>query len=72
VPRWFADETYLKVAGAWTYLYRAVDQHGQVNEVLLSARRDLGGRAAIMIAGGDLDGHAGPAAPDPVRAAPPV
>jgi transposase-like protein len=24
--RWFADETYLKVAGAWTYLYRAVDQ----------------------------------------------
>jgi DDE superfamily endonuclease len=30
--RWFADETYGKVAGAWTYLYRAVDQHGQVIE----------------------------------------
>ena len=39
--RWFADETYVKVAGAWTYLYRAVDQHGQVIDVLLSARRDL-------------------------------
>jgi transposase, IS6 family len=39
--RWFADETYLKVAGKWTYLYRAVDQHGQVIDVLLSARRDL-------------------------------
>jgi transposase-like protein len=39
--RWFVDETYLKVAGQWTYLYRAVDQHGQVIDVLLSLRRDL-------------------------------
>jgi transposase-like protein len=39
--RWFVDETYLKVAGKWTYLYRAVDQHGQVIEVLVSAKRDL-------------------------------
>jgi transposase, IS6 family len=39
--RWFVDETYLKVAGTWTYLYRAVDQNGQVIDVLLSARRDL-------------------------------
>jgi transposase-like protein len=39
--RWFVDETYLKVAGRWTYLCRAVDQHGQVIDVLLSARRDL-------------------------------
>jgi IS6 family transposase len=39
--RWFADETYIKVAGRWTYLYRAVDQQGQVIDVLLSARRDL-------------------------------
>ena len=29
--RWFIDETYVKVAGRWTYLYRAVDQHGQVH-----------------------------------------
>jgi hypothetical protein len=27
--RWFADETYVKVSGQWTYLYRAIDQHGQ-------------------------------------------
>jgi transposase, IS6 family len=39
--RWFADETYVKVAGRWTYLHRAIDQHGQVIDVLLSARRDL-------------------------------
>ena len=39
--RWFVDETYAKVAGRWTYLYRAIDQHGQVIDVLVSARRDL-------------------------------
>ena len=39
--RWFVDETYVKVAGRWTYLYRAVDQYGQVIDVLLSVRRDL-------------------------------
>ena len=39
--RWFADETYVKVAGRWAYLYRAIDQHGQVIDVLLSERRDL-------------------------------
>jgi transposase-like protein len=32
---------YVKVAGRWTYLYWAIDQHGQVIDVLLSARRDL-------------------------------
>src|SRR5260221_7073088 len=31
----------VKVSGTWTYLYRAVDQHGQVIDVLLSVRRDL-------------------------------
>ena len=39
--RWFADETSIRVAGQWVYLYRAVDQHGQVIDVCLSARRDL-------------------------------
>jgi len=38
--RWFVDETYVKVAGRWTYLYRAVDQHGQVIDVLMSSRRN--------------------------------
>nr|WP_280175125.1 IS6 family transposase [Micromonospora cremea] len=38
--RWFVDETYVKVNGVWRYVYRAVDQHGQVIEVLVSARRD--------------------------------
>jgi IS6 family transposase len=37
--RWFVDETYVKVAGRWRYLYRAVDQFGQVIDVLLSEQR---------------------------------
>jgi transposase-like protein len=37
----FLDETYVKVAGRWFYLYRAIDQHGPLIDVLLSAKREL-------------------------------
>jgi len=40
--RWFVDETYVRVAGVWCYVYRAVDQHGQVIDVYVSQRRDIG------------------------------
>src|SRR6266536_625968 len=40
--RWHVDETYVKVNGVWRYVYRAVDQYGQVIDVLVSARRDAG------------------------------
>ena len=39
--RWFVDETYVKVAGHLVYLYRAIDQYGQVIDVLVSEKRDL-------------------------------
>jgi DDE superfamily endonuclease len=39
--RWLVDETYVKVAGRWVYLYRAIDQYGQVIDVLVSRKRDL-------------------------------
>ena len=39
--RWYVDETYVKVAGKWRYVYRAVDQYGQIVDVRVSARRDL-------------------------------
>lgn len=39
--RWFTGETYVKVAGIWRYVYRAVDQHGQVIDVLVSRHRDI-------------------------------
>ena len=35
------DETYVRVAGRWVYLYRAIDQFGQVIDVLVSETRDL-------------------------------
>ena len=38
--RWQVDETYVRVAGRWRYVYRAVDQFGQVIDVFVSARRD--------------------------------
>jgi transposase, IS6 family len=34
------DETYLRVSGTWRYLFRAIDQFGQVIDVYLSPRRN--------------------------------
>jgi len=34
------DETYVKIAGQWHYVYRAIDQFGQVIDVFVSTRRD--------------------------------
>ena len=39
--RWFVDETYVRVAGVWRYVYRAVDQYGQVIDVFVSKRRNV-------------------------------
>ena len=38
---WRMDETYIKVKGRWTYLYRAVDRDGKTLDFMLSERRDL-------------------------------
>ncbi len=35
------DETYIRVAGEWTYLYRAVDGDGRTVDFFLSKRRDV-------------------------------
>jgi len=39
--RWFVDETCVKIAGAWRYVYRAVNRHGQVIDVYISEKRDV-------------------------------
>jgi transposase-like protein len=39
--KWHIDETYIKVRGRWTYLYRAIDSNGDTVEFWFSERRDL-------------------------------
>ena len=39
--RWFVDETYVRVAGRWRYVSRAIDQFGQVIDVFVSPPRDV-------------------------------
>jgi transposase-like protein len=38
--KWRVDETYTRLAGTWTYIYRAIDQDGQVVDAYFSQRRN--------------------------------
>jgi transposase-like protein len=38
--RWRVDETYFKIGDRWRYLYRAIDEHGQIVDVYLSNQRN--------------------------------
>ena len=46
--RWSVDETYVKVAGRWGYVYRAIDEYGQVVEVLFRENRDTEAAVAFF------------------------
>ena len=37
---WHMDETFVRIAGNWMYLFRAVDSHGQTVDFYLSESRD--------------------------------
>ena len=37
---WHIDETFIRIAGRWLYLFRAVDGHGQTVDFYLSETRD--------------------------------
>ena len=55
---WRCDETYIKVKGRWTYLYRAVDKQGRTVDFLLSERRDVA--AAKSFFRKSMENHATP------------
>ena len=57
---WRSDETYLRVAGKWTYLYRAVDSTGATIDFLLSARRDAAAAKRFFQKALRSDGHPRP------------
>lgn len=38
---WHVDETSVKVQGKWCYLYRAIDQDGNLVDSMLSQKRDM-------------------------------
>ncbi|MDV6278271.1 IS6 family transposase [Rhodococcus erythropolis] len=42
--KWHLDEVFVNIGGVRKYLWRAVDQHGNVLDILIQSRRD--GRAA--------------------------
>ena len=44
---WRCDETYIKVKGAWLYLYRAVDKAGKTVDFYLSRNRDVAAAKAF-------------------------
>nr|WP_239480012.1 transposase [Actibacterium sp. 188UL27-1] len=45
---WHVDETYVRVNGRWRYLWRAVDQRGQLIDFRLTARRNANAARAFM------------------------
>src|SRR5919206_958886 len=45
---WLVDETYVKIRGKWHYLYRGIDQDGQVLDCWLSQTRDLAAAEAFF------------------------
>ena len=56
--KWHADETYVKVNGAWCYLYRAIDREGNLVDVLLSETRDMAAAQRFFAQALDIVGHA--------------
>jgi transposase-like protein len=53
---WRVDETYIKVAGEWKYLYRAVDHDGDTIDFLLRAKRDRAAARKFLERAIDLHG----------------
>ena len=57
--RWFVDETYVKVNGIWSYVYRAVDEHGQVIDVYVSQCRNIPSARGFFATALSMHGYPG-------------
>ena len=55
--KWHADETYVRVNGAWCYLYRAIDREGNLVEALLSEQRDMDAARRFFVRALDVAGQ---------------
>jgi transposase-like protein len=45
---WSIDETYIRIAGRWSYAFRAIDEEGQVIDVYVSPTRDTAAATAFL------------------------
>ena len=48
---WRVDETYVKIKGRWTFLYRAVDKEGKTIDFLLRAQARCRSRQSVFPSG---------------------
>ena len=61
---WHLDEVFVRIGGKWTYLWRAVDDEGEVLEVLAQSRRNKRtalrelGLTHLHVTGGRLNNRA--------------
>jgi putative transposase len=46
--KWHVDEVFITISGQRRYLWRAVDQHGTVLDILVTSRRDTAGRDQVL------------------------
>jgi transposase-like protein len=56
--KWHVDETYVKVAGHWCYLYRAIDADGNLVDSMLSQTRDMDAAKRFFRRARAVVGHA--------------
>ncbi len=56
--KWHVDETYVKVAGRWCDLYRAIDANGNLVDSLLSETRDMDAAKRFFARARTVVGHA--------------